>query len=59
MMQHHSSTPDPDRYKGAVEGDRPDDPQYYNPNVTEDGRPITPDAPSEDAIGADVDESQG
>ncbi len=53
------SPKDPDSHKGAVEGDRPDEPQFYNPNVDDQGRPANPDAACEDAIGANVDESQG
>ncbi len=50
---------DPDRHKGAVEGDRPDEPQFYNPNLDEKGQPVDEEACAEDAIGANVDESQG
>ncbi len=53
------ATRDPDSDKGAVEGDRPDEPQFYNPNLDETGQPTRPEAVGEDAIGADVDESQG
>ncbi len=50
---------DPDRHKGAVEGDRQDEPQFYNPNLDENGEPVDGTAICEDSIGANVDESQG
>ena len=53
---------DPDEHKGAVEGDRPDDPQTVKPNsdgINEDGLPDDPVATAEDRIGANVDETQG
>ncbi len=53
---------DPDRYKGAVEGDRPTDEQQGNANapaLDENGMPNDPVAIAEDAIGAKVDESEG
>ena len=54
--------PDPDETKGAVEGDRPGDPQHFNPNadaLDENGLPNDPIAISEDVIGAEVDHSEG
>lgn len=54
MKQRH----DQDRRKGAVEGDRPDDEQYGNPNVpalNSDGLPEKTDAIAEDRIGANLD----
>jgi hypothetical protein len=54
--------PDADRYKGAVEGDRPTDKQHYNPNgegVDENGLPNDEVATAEDRIGANVDGSEG
>ena len=53
---------DPDIHKGAIEGDRPTDEQYGNPNgdgVNEDGLPDDPIAIAEDVEGANEDESQG
>ena len=53
---------DPDAHKGAIEGDRPYDEQFGNPNgdgVDENGLPDDPVAIGEDAIGANEDESQG
>ena len=53
---------DPDVHKGAIEGDRPHDEQYGNPNgdgVDENGLPDDPVATAEDVIGANEDESQG
>jgi len=53
---------DPDVHKGAIEGDRPNDEQQFNPNgegVDENGMPNDPVAIAEDAIGANEDESQG
>jgi hypothetical protein len=53
---------DPDLHKGAVEGDRPQDPQQGNPNgpgVNDQGLPNDPIASAEDKIGANEDESQG
>lgn len=53
---------DPAAHKGAVQGDRPTDPQQGNPNgpgVDDQGMPDDPIASAEDAIGANVDESQG
>ena len=63
-MKLHSTQPphDPDLHKGAVEGDRPDDPQTPNPHgdgVNEEGLPDDPIACAEDAIGANEDKSQG
>jgi hypothetical protein len=52
-----------DAGKGAVEGDRPDQPrQQGNPHGTalnDEGLPEDQTAICEDAIGANVDESQG
>jgi len=53
---------DPDRHKGALEGDRPNDEQQGNPNgdgLNEDGLPNDEQAITEDVIGANVDETQG
>jgi hypothetical protein len=53
---------DPDSDKGAVEGDRPTDKQHYNrnaPALNEDGLPSDHVAIAEDAIGANVDGSEG
>jgi hypothetical protein len=63
-MKPHTTQPadDPDVHKGAVEGDRPDDPQTANPHgdgVDEEGLPDDPIAVAEDRLGANVDETQG
>lgn len=53
---------DPDRDKGAVEGDRPTDKQHSNLNATaldEEGLPKDRIAIAEDVIGANEDETQG
>jgi hypothetical protein len=53
---------DPDIHKGAIEGDRPTDEQFGNPNgpgVNDDGLPDDPIATAEDEIGANEDESEG
>jgi hypothetical protein len=53
---------DQDAHKGAIEGDRPQDEQHWNPNgdgLDENGLPADCDKIAEDAIGAIVDESQG
>ena len=54
--------PEPDKHKGAIEGDRPDDRQNSNPNgpgVDDEGLPDDPVASAQDRIGANVDESEG
>jgi hypothetical protein len=54
--------PDPDRDKGAVEGDRPTDKQHYNhnaPALNDEGLPDNDTAIAEDVIGANVDGSEG
>ena len=54
--------PDPDRDKGAVEGDRPTDKQHYNrnaPALNEEGLPADGVKIAEDVIGANVDGSEG
>jgi hypothetical protein len=53
---------DPDKHKGAIEGDRPLDEQYGNPNadaLNEEGLPEDCDRIAEDVIGANADETQG
>jgi hypothetical protein len=54
---------DPDRYKGAVEGDRPTDVQQGNENapgsLDSNGMPKDKVAIAEDVIGANVDGSEG
>jgi hypothetical protein len=53
---------DPDVHKGAIEGDRPNDEQYGNPNgegLNDEGLPSDPIAIAEDVEGANEDESQG
>ena len=63
MTDTIGKTADPDRYKGAVEGDRPTDKQQGNPNATaaldSEGLPKDRVAIAEDVIGANVDETQG
>jgi hypothetical protein len=60
----HQTTPsrDPDEHKGAIEGDRPDDEQFGNPNgdgLDENGLPDDPVATAQDQIGATLDETEG
>ena len=53
---------DPDVHKGAIEGDRPNDEQQFNPNgdgVNDEGLPDDPVATAQDAEGANADETQG
>jgi hypothetical protein len=53
---------DPAIHKGAVEGDRPEDEQFGNPNgngLDDEGLPDDPVATAEDKIGANSDETQG
>jgi hypothetical protein len=55
---HHDS----DEHVGAVEGDRPEDPQQGNPHgpaLDENGLPKDTTAICEDVIGANVDETDG
>jgi hypothetical protein len=62
MSHQLTHSDDPDVHKGAVEGDRPDQPQNGNPHGTgldEQGLPDDPVATAEDEIGANEDESQG
>jgi hypothetical protein len=62
-----SATPktphEPEQHIGAVEGDRPTDtPNQGNPHgagIDEEGMPNDPVATCEDAIGANVDETEG
>jgi hypothetical protein len=55
--------PDAEEHLGAIEGDRPTDrPQQGNanaPGLDDQGMPNDPIAICEDAIGANVDESEG
>jgi hypothetical protein len=54
--------PDSDEHMGAVEGDRPTDVSQGNrnaPALDDQGLPNDPIAICEDAIGANVDESEG
>lgn len=56
------SARDPDRHKGSLEGDRPDDLQQANPHgdgLDAEGLPDDPVAIAEDVVGANEDESQG
>ena len=60
--EHRDLRKDPDRHKGAIEGDRPEDRQQANPHgsgVDASGWPDDPVAVTEDALGANEDESQG
>ena len=54
---------EPEQHIGAVEGDRPTDtPNQGNPHgagMDEEGLPNDPIATCEDAIGANVDETEG
>jgi len=53
---------DPDDGLGAVEGEKPSDPQGGNPNapgVDDQGRPNDPVKTGEDRIGANSDETEG
>ena len=53
---------DPDAYKGAVEGDRPDDRQQSNrraPGIDRSGMPSDPIATAQDSEGARADRTQG
>jgi hypothetical protein len=66
MMSAQPALPtptDPDRVKGAVEGDRPTDKQHYNSNapdaLDDEGLPKDGVAIAEDVIGANEDETQG
>ena len=56
------SAEESDEHIGAVEGDRPTDPQQGNlnaPALDDQGLPNDPDAIAEDVIGANSDESGG
>ena len=56
------SAAESDEHIGAVEGDRPTDPQQGNlnaPALDDQGLPNDPDAIAEDVIGANTDESGG
>ena len=52
----------PDDSLGAVEGEKPSDPQRGNPNapgIDEQGRPKDPVRTGQDRIGANLDETEG
>ena len=56
------ATNDPDAHKGVIEGDRPEDNQFGNPNapgIDENGLPDDPVKTAEDALGANEDETEG
>ena len=56
------SAAESDEHIGAVEGDRPTDPQQGNPNapaLDAEGLPNDPDAIAQDVIGANLDETEG
>jgi hypothetical protein len=61
--KHETDVAEADAGKGAVEGDRPEDqPQHGNPHgsaLDDQGLPKDKTAICEDAIGANVDKSQG
>lgn len=63
MTNTSRKTHEPEEHIGAVEGDRPSDtPNQGNPHgsgVDENGLPNDPIATCEDAIGANVDETEG
>ena len=53
---------DPDKHKGAIEGDTPTDEQIGNPHgdgLNAEGLPNDPIATAEDAEGANADKTQG
>lgn len=53
---------DPDDNLGAVEGERPSDPQRGNPNgpgIDSEGEPNAPVKTEQDRIGANLDETEG
>jgi hypothetical protein len=54
---------EPEHHIGAVEGDRPTDTlnqgNPHGPGIDEEGMPNDPIATCEDAIGANVDETEG
>ncbi len=57
-MESEVKAEDPDAMKGALEGDRPDDPQEFNRNagaLDENGLPEKMEPICEDVIGANVD----
>lgn len=54
--------PEEDAGLGAVEGEKPTDPQRGNPNapgVDSEGRPNDPVKTGQDRIGANLDETEG
>lgn len=56
------AAPDSDEHIGAVEGDRPTDPQRGNPNagaLDDEGMPKDTVAICEDVLGANVDGTEG
>ena len=62
MPNPHREPADQDVHKGAIEGDRPNDEQYGNPNapgVDKNGLPNEPEKTAEDREGANADETQG
>jgi hypothetical protein len=53
---------DQDLHKGAIEGDRPTDVQFVNPNapaLDDEGLPSDDVKIAEDALGANEDETEG
>jgi hypothetical protein len=63
MTAKHRPERDSENHLGAIEGDRPEDsPQEGNrnaPALDDEGMPNDPVAICEDAIGANVDKSEG
>lgn len=58
-MQARARSTDPDRHKGAIEGDSPTDEQQSNrnaPALDSEGLPANPVAIAEDRIGANIDD---
>jgi hypothetical protein len=53
----------PDQHEGAVEGDRPSDPQQGNANardaLDQEGLPADDTKIAEDVLGANLDDTQG
>lgn len=62
MTSKFSTHKDADEQKGAVEGDRPDQPQMGNPHdagIDEEGLPDDPIGTAEDVEGANADKTTG
>jgi hypothetical protein len=62
LVAMRNTQDDPAVHKGAIEGDRPTDIQFGNPNapgIDDDGLPSDPIKIAEDALGAEEDETEG